>query len=569
MFFLPAVCCVWGAYILVHQSLLLPEMDSHNKVQILAWLVKSMIFASVPASLLLAGALPHNEKKQLPTMMAAGMIAGVTCYFGALLSISIYFYYFGDLPYPTMLFERWRETWSIRDQIVAQLMHGKEWVLLLLWLASVMSIVLASVFRRFPSRKGTARLVCIVLAANICFHIYKGIQGDITEDVKFGYINLAQTHGIGAAYGFMAFDTLFAKDAGATEPPYPGKINPAGTPSSPVRLPRRTNVIILQVESLDGGLLDMEVAGRPVTPFLNQLKKRGIFFPKCIAQHSGGGTSDCELSVLTSLLPNRKGSGFQTARYPLITALPAVLGENGYTTAVLHPNYASYFHRAEAFPRLGFDHYFHDRHFKGAAKGMHAHDKPFLEQSADIIKTLPNPFYAHLITIQSHGPFGNITDTAFRDVIKAARPQAVDILVDYLAVIHEVDDALAHFFNLLESRGLLDNSLILVFSDHVSSVLDRKTTYEQIPLILIHPGLLPAVLTTPCSHLDIAPTITSLLGLPEPGRWLGTALLPADPHRSVVINGPIRIQADGDRLSAVHSPQDLPFIHYSDYLLGR
>jgi phosphoglycerol transferase MdoB-like AlkP superfamily enzyme len=563
-----AVVCVWAAYILVHQSLLAPEMDFSNQLQILVWFIKSLIFGSFPASLVLAGALLGKKDRPLPPAVLIGIGIGVTCYFSALFSVNVYFHYFGDLPYPGMLIHRWRETWSVRTQIVAQLIQWKEVVLLLLWLISLISMAFASAGRRFPSRPLILRFVCLVLVVNIGFNIYKGVKSDITEDIKFGHINLAQTRGLGFAYGLMVYEAVFGDHPDRPSPPYPGKINEHASTGFE-SLPGHTNVIVLQVESLDMSILGMHVSDRPVTPFLNDLKSLSIFFSNFIAQHSGGGTSDCEWSVLTSLLPSRKGSGFRTAQFDKIRSLPATLGENGYVNAVFHSNYASYFHRAEAFPRLGFHHYFHDSYFTSRAKGMYAKDKPFLEQSVDKIKTLPRPFYAHLITIQSHGPFGNITDTAFRDFVKTAKPDAPEILIDYLTVMHEVDDALRHFFNLLKDLNMTDNCLIILFSDHVSGVLDQKTSYERIPLLLIHSSFRPDDIPTPCSHLDIAPTITALLGLEEPGGWLGTALLPPDPDRVVVLNGPIRIHLGNGRLIASHSPEDFPFIDYSNYLLGK
>lgn len=567
--FLMAVVCVWAAYILVHQSLLVPEMDFSNHPQIVVWFVKSLIFGSLPASLLLACALLGGKNRQLPPVVLIGIGIGVTCYFGVLFSVSVYFHYFGDLPYPDMLIHRWRETWSVHAQIVAQLIQWKDVVLLLLWLISLTSIFFASAGRRLPSRPIILRFVCLMLAVNIGFNIYKWAQSDITEDIKFGHINLAQTRGMGFAYGLMILDAVFTDHSDTPSPPYPGKINDVASTSGFESLPGHPNVIVLQVESLDMSILGMHVSDRPVTPFLNDLKSRSIFFSNFMAQHSGGGTSDCELSVLTSLLPSRKGSGFRTARFDQIQSLPATLGENGYVSAVFHSNYASYFHRAEAFPRLGFHHYFHDSHFKGPAKGMYAKDKPFFEQSADVIKTLPRPFYAHLITIQSHGPFENITDTAFRDFLKPAKPHAPEILINYLTVMHEVDDALRHFFNLLKELNLIDNCLIILFSDHLSGVLDQKTSYERIPLMLIHPSFRPTDIPTPCSHMDIAPTITALLGLKEPGGWIGSALLPPDPDRVVVLNGPIQIHLENGRLIANHYPEDFSFIDYSNYLLGR
>ncbi len=562
--------CVWGGYVLVHQGLLMPDMDPANKFQNLVWLIKSLIFGSLPASLFLIGLMFFFPKTERFSRLArGGMAVTVTVYFSALLAISIYFRYFGDLPYPQMLVERWRETWSIRYQVIGQLLQGREIALLLLWTICLVNVAVADRSRRSFPVSIFWTFVFLSLAFNCSFVVYKGLSGDLQEDVRFGHTNVAQARGIGFAYGVMLLEGGLAGQGQTPPTPFPGKVNAEPDKESLTSLPRNTNIIILQVESLDPDVLDRQVGGRAITPFLNQLKSHSVFFNNFIAQHSGGGTSDCELSVLTSLLPSRKGVGFQTARYDLIHSLPTALKENNYTCAVYHPNYASYFYRSLGFPKLGFDYYFHESHFEGRARGMFAGDKPFLEQCVSKIKLLRRPFYAHVITIQSHGPFSNTTDVSFRDFLKKHQPEAERIVLDYLTVIHEADQAIERFFHLLKQQYLMDNTLIVLFSDHLSSVLSRRKDYEQIPLMLIHPQLPAARVAVPGSHLDIAPTITALLNVQEPQGWLGTTLLPPDPHRVVLINGPVRIFLNQGALELIQSADDLIYYDYSNYLLGR
>ena len=564
-----AAFCVWCGYVLVHQSLLFPESDFNNKIQILVWAIKSAIFGCLPASLFLTALVPPFPSRKTRLIATAGIICGLTCYFGILISISLYFHYFGDLPHPGMLLERWRETLSIRGQILSQLIGWKEITLAVLWGVGSMAIALAPGSRRSLSRVNVLWIVCILLAGNVSFHFYKWIHNDIRDNLRYGYTNVAQSRGIGMAYAVMTYGAIFRKHADSPPVPYPGKINRRVRGTGLIELPNAANIIILQIESLDWSAIGRQVGNRPITPFLNKLKTRSIIFPNFIAQHSGGGTSDSELSVLTSLLPSNEGAGFQTARYDKIISLPQALGTSGYTSAIFHPNIASYFHRDEAFNKLGFDYYFHESYFRGPARGLFAKDKPFLEQSFEKIKTLPRPFFAYLITLQSHGPFGNFTDKVFHDYLTASLPDTVNIVIDYLTVIHEVDAALEYFFDLLENQGLIADSLIVLFADHVSAVLDQRTSYERIPLMLFYSQATPRSIPSPGSHLDIAPTITNLIGLPEPGGWLGSALLPPDPHRVVVLNNPMQIRWEDGRLMTRNSPEDLPFVLYSSYLMGR
>ena len=569
LIYILAAFCIWGAYVLVHQSLLSPDFNFNNKLQILVWAIKSAIFGAFPASLLLALPALLSRRRKTDLAVKAGIILGLAGYFGVLIAVSLYFTYFGDLPYPGMLMDRWRETWTIRGQILSQLIGWREITLMLLWLTSTLAVAFSSGSRHRLSRMAALRIAAVLLAGNLCFVAYKWIHNDIRQDLRYGYTRVAQSRGIGTAYALMISSTVIKRHDASPPVPYPGKINHLVRKTGLIELPRATNIIILQIESLDWSVIDMRVGGRPITPFLDRLKTRSIFFTNFIAQHSGGGSSDSELSVLTSLLPSREGSGFQKARYDKIKSLPEALSDCGYTSAVLHPNIASYFHRDKAFAALGFDHYFHESYFKGSARGMFARDKPFLAQSFKIIEALPRPFFAYLITIQSHGPFQNVTDKKFRAHIASVKPGLDGITIDYLAVIHEVDGALEHFFGLLEKNGLIDKCLIVLFADHLSGVLDRRTSYERIPLMLYYHRWPARSVAAPGSHLDIAPTITELIGASETNNWLGSALLPPDPHRMVLLNKPMCIFLKDGHLATRYAPEDLPFVRYSNYLLGR
>ncbi len=81
-----------------------------------------------------------------------------------------------------------------------------------------------------------------------------------------------------------------------------------------------------------------------------------------------------------------------------------------------------------------------------------------------------------------------------------------------------LDDGIGAIVDLLKARGLRDNTLIILTSDHG---LDGKATlYQsgvQVPLILNWPGRIPSgIRKDPVQHIDLAPTLNGLLGLPVP-----------------------------------------------------
>ena len=89
----------------------------------------------------------------------------------------------------------------------------------------------------------------------------------------------------------------------------------------------------------------------------------------------------------------------------------------------------------------------------------------------------------------------------------------------------------------LEQRGLLENSLIILSSDHGEMFgennkwVHHNSLYEEVlrvPLLFRYKGVLPegTVFDAPVDHLDVAPTILDLAGIPIPSHMRGRSLVP-------------------------------------------
>lgn len=101
----------------------------------------------------------------------------------------------------------------------------------------------------------------------------------------------------------------------------------------------------------------------------------------------------------------------------------------------------------------------------------------------------------------------------------------------YLEAIQSADRALGVLLEGLREAGLIDNTAILVQSDHGGHDHAHGTDMSEdvtIPWILSGPGVRRAVrLESPVSLLDTAPTIMHLLGLSMGNTWAGRVVLEA------------------------------------------
>jgi hypothetical protein len=135
---------------------------------------------------------------------------------------------------------------------------------------------------------------------------------------------------------------------------------------------------------------------------------------------------------------------------------------------------------------------------------------------------------------------GAIDPTGFidNDAIHAGMPERdlEHLIALYDGEIRWVDDHIARIVGVVEELGLVDETAIIITSDHGDEFFEHGgkghglTLYRevtQVPLILRVPGLRAGtIVTQPVSLIDLMPTILQLTGMTPPGEIDGVSLLP-------------------------------------------
>lgn len=115
----------------------------------------------------------------------------------------------------------------------------------------------------------------------------------------------------------------------------------------------------------------------------------------------------------------------------------------------------------------------------------------------------------------------------------------------YQGEVAWIDSQLARVMATLEATGLAATTTVVLTGDHGEEFGEHGGTAHgdlyvedlHVPLVIAGPGARPgAVVDTPVGLVDVAPTVTELLGLPVPAAFDGDSLLPwidADPTRAV------------------------------------
>ena len=219
----------------------------------------------------------------------------------------------------------------------------------------------------------------------------------------------------------------------------------------------------------------------------------------------------------------------------------------------MHGDRAGFWNRAHMYPALGFERFVSKKDYEvDEVFGLGLSDGSFFRQSLAMLEAQEQPFYAFLVTLSSHYPFG------FPELLKAAAFDQGDeaegaILRSYLAAIHYFDREFGNFIDGLKSSGLYGESVIILYGDHAAipkwdaaslakllgKDLDDERSWRAVstvPLMVRVPGVatLPHVRGRALGQIDIPATAASLLGV-EFSSGFGRNIFAPEPASAPVI----------------------------------
>lgn len=240
------------------------------------------------------------------------------------------------------------------------------------------------------------------------------------------------------------------------------------------------NLIVIHAESLQTLAMNQKFNGQEVTPNLNKLASEGIFFSNFYSQVGVGTSSDAEFTFSTSMMPSSNGTVFVNYYDREYVTIQKLLKEKGYYVFSMHGNDGDFWNRDVMHKNMGYDMYFDKEYYViDETIGLGLSDKSFFRQSTEIIKNIKNsydgPFYANLITLTNHTPFSDVDlidefDTTLKVNIDG---QIVErnyinetVLGNYFRSVHYEDAAIGEFIEELDSEGLLENTVVVIYGDH-------------------------------------------------------------------------------------------------------
>lgn len=329
--------------------------------------------------------------------------------------------------------------------------------------------------------------------------------------------------------------------------------------------PTRPNVLLYLIDTLRADRVGTYGYPRPTTPTLDALAAEGVVFEQAYAP--GPWTLPSVVSLMLSQPMCRHGVEVDGVRIDAqATPLAEVMRRNGYATASFIAN--TYAGRLSGLER-GFDTY------RGPVDDAGQLVGDFLDESGD------EPFFIYVHDVRPHDPYqasreslapfgdvdsktrkkmrnrslkyrqltrtdfangtpvGSTDNTREQRVALARLDQIRDAYgVAYDARVREADEHVARTLEELDERGRLDDTLIIVLSDHGEELgehggwLHDQSVYDELvraPLVVRlpqgeHGG---ERIETIVSLLDVAPTIADLAGVAVPeDAFEGRSLAP-------------------------------------------
>ncbi|HLR15552.1 MAG TPA: LTA synthase family protein, partial [Bacillota bacterium] len=315
------------------------------------------------------------------------------------------------------------------------------------------------------------------------------------------------------------------------------------------------NIIKIHLESFQSFLIDYELHGEEVTPFMNSLvnntEHEFTYYENFFHQTEQGKTADAELIVDNSLFGLPQGAAFVTKAKNTYQSLPAVLkNEQGYTNAILHGDGKTFWNRDEIYKQFAIDEFFDETYYDMSPEnviGYGLKDKPFFEESIPMLESLEEPFYAHLLSLTHHHPYLIDEEDATIDPAETG-----DGSVDrYFQTARYLDEALEQFFIDLKDSGLYEDSIIMIYGDHygvsnnhneaMSQLLDQEITpftnaqLQRVPFMVRIPGVEgQGTVSNFAGQVDVMPTMLHLVGIKAQDYiQLGTDMFSED-HKQYV-----------------------------------
>lgn len=332
---------------------------------------------------------------------------------------------------------------------------------------------------------------------------------------------------------------------------------------------QRNNCIIILAESLESWVLEREVEGQEITPYLNKLLRDSttLYAPRVLTQVKGGRSIDAQLMLCTGLLP--LNSGTYSSQYPnhVYPSLQKAMREkNQSRNYLLTIDKVSTWNQGPIAYSFGIDTIlaYHDFELTEAF-GTHKRtgDGSFFAQcqekinKGEIWKKGENA-YMQFITYSGHAPF--VLPEHLREVSFSA--DIPEKMGNYMITARYTDKAIGKFVEYLKTLPQYKETLIVITGDHEGLASYRAELCESpggkgivsdkqfTPFIVVNSPV-GMRYDEVMGQIDMYPTLLNLLQLDD-YYWTGLGESILNPNKKgFAVGSQMNVEGEG------YSPEEL------------
>jgi len=320
----------------------------------------------------------------------------------------------------------------------------------------------------------------------------------------------------------------------------------------------RPNFIIIMLESISAEHMPYGSYGRDTTPNIDALADKSIFFKNAYstASHSDYAQTSFLSSRYTLVNPFRN---YFDERYPR-SFMWDVLKEENYTTAYISAQDDNWADMIKYYNKENLDVYEYSLSDGvwdyGGGNARKDYDEVTMSRviewfnnsvglnSSDLINEDINPFFLYINLQATHYPYEYPDNNSiFVPDYPSGRTSYFNIgsgdyeksVNDYSNSIYYVDKQVGRLLNYLDGRSLLNDTIIVLTSDH-GEILEKRhgnirhgfgvyNEEVQVPLIVYIPGYGPEIVDERVRHLDVIPTLLNITGFNQSDDFQGKPMV--------------------------------------------
>jgi len=297
------------------------------------------------------------------------------------------------------------------------------------------------------------------------------------------------------------------------------------------------NVIVVMMESIDSWIVDEETM-----PTLSYMMNTGLNFTNRYSPFfNGGQTINSEFAINTGLYAiSETDTIYDITDVDYNYSLANMLKNNGYKANSFHANTGSFYNRTNFHKKLGYDNHYsaYDLQESGvlSASINYYQDSNFISDdtlynyftSNEKFLSFMTTYSAHLEYVEENKVYKTVDKTL--DESKYSKEEYI-----YRTLASDTDKFLSILIDRLKVDNLLDNTVIVLVSDHYSygysdsnyvaskkGVENDRKLLQNTPFVIWSNDIEHKTIDTIMDTADILPTLLNMLGIEyNPNNYMG------------------------------------------------